>query len=289
MANTNSYATAGTALNMASPMLNMVPYVGPLLSMGAGIAGGMLEKKAAQEQAAQAKKTRDEALGLKPDPVNQYFIQKYRADKAAALGGMPGYELAKNAIDTNIATGIRTGMESGASGAQRLALASALVGKGNQSLNQLAMQNAAITGELQEAARNDLGMLGTQANRQQDIRDKWKMYGLEGAAELEKAATYNKINAMNKILGAVTSTGQTLLNQAPEIGQLAGEQRIYDIKKKANEGKPLSESDMEYLQRYGISLDSLGLGNYGGVPSGFGGSSNNVGSGAIGALGGSIF
>lgn len=219
----NPYGTASTVLKTASPMLSSLPYVGPILSMGAGIAGGLLEQKAAQDQASQAAKTRNEALRLKPEPVNKYFMQKYRADQAAALGGLPGYGLAKGAIEGDIATGLRAAKESGASGAQTLALTSALIGKGNQSLNELSMQDAAFRAGLQKDARQDLEMLGGEANRQQDIRDKWKLYGLQGASALENAATYNKMNALNKIFGSVASTATALgasANQDKKYGAL---------------------------------------------------------------------
>lgn len=202
-------------LKASSGLLNMVPYVGPVLSMAANFAGGALEAKAAQDQKAQAEKARKEALGLKPEKISKYYTDKLKADKAAALAGLPGYELAKSAIDTNIATGIRGAMEGGASGAQRLALISALSTKGNQALNDLSIKDATFKAGLQKDVRDTMADLGDEEYKQQLIRDKWKEMGLEGASALENASTYNKVNALNKILGSAATTISALGSQIP--------------------------------------------------------------------------
>jgi len=262
----DGYKTAGNVLSMASPMLNAVPYIGPLLSMGASIGGGLLEQKAAKEQAAQADKMRRDALNLKPEKISKYYTDKLRADKMAALSGLPGYGLAKNAIDANIATGLRAGAESSESGAQRLALASALIGTGNKSLNDLSMADAEFKAGLQKEARGTMQMLGDKEYQQQLIRDEWKQRGLEGASAMENAATANRIGALNKIMGAVASTGTSLLNQAPQLGEMIGEQKIRNIQMRANKGEQLTNADLDLLKKYGITLDSIGLGSYEGLP-----------------------
>lgn len=206
----DGYGTAGTVLKTAGPMLNAVPYIGPLLSMGASIGGGLLEQKAAKEQAAQADKMRRDALNLKPEKISKYYTDKLRADKMAALSGLPGYELGKKAIDANIATGLRAGAESSESGAQRLALASALIGIGNKSLNDLSMSDAEFKAGMQKDARATMQTLGDKEYQQQLIRDKWKEMGLKGAAAMENAATANSIGAMNKIMGSIASTATAL-------------------------------------------------------------------------------
>jgi hypothetical protein len=178
--------------------------------MGASIGGGLLEQKAAKEQAAQADKMRRDALNLKPEKISKYYTDKLRADKMAAISGLPGYGLAKNAIDANIATGLRAGAESSESGAQRLALASALIGTGNKSLNELSMSDADFRMGMQKEARGTMQTLGDKEYQQQIIRDRWKEMGLTGAAAMENAATANSIGAMNKIMGGIASTATTL-------------------------------------------------------------------------------
>ena len=209
----------GTGLKTAAPLLSAVPYVGPILSMGAGIAGGLLEQSAAKKQQEQAAKAREEALGLKPANIQGEFYQKFRADKAAELAGLPGKQLWQNMLDQRLAGDVRSIRESAPTGAAALAAASAAMGRQSSDLNTLAIKDAEFKAMQAKDTRNTLWDLGLQKNRQEDIRNVRQREGLTAASALENAATYNKQNAINKILGTVGGTASAIASNVDSQGK----------------------------------------------------------------------
>lgn len=206
--------TAGSLIKTVSPALGAIPYVGPILSMAGNITGGLLEADAAKKQQEQAAKEREAALGMKPAQVNPLFTQKLKADKAAELAGMPAKALWQQMLDARKAADIRAIQESSPSGAATLAAISAAEGNQNTSLNDLMVKDAMWRADMGEKTRGTLWDVGLQANRQEDIRNERQAQQLQAAGALEAAGTFNKQNAINKIIGGVTSTASSLTANA---------------------------------------------------------------------------
>jgi len=204
--------TAGTALKTISPMLGAIPVFGQVASMATGLIGGALEAGAAQRQAAQAEKARKEALQTQTQALRPEFTQKLRADQMAALSGLPNYDQALANIQANTANQVRTIRESSPTGESTLAAISAALGKENEATRATDALDAQYRADLNKDVRNTMWSIGKEGRYLEDIRDQQKREGLSAAAALENAATYNKQNAANKILGSIGSTAAGLAN-----------------------------------------------------------------------------
>lgn len=194
----------------------MIPYIGPAVSAIGGIVGGVLEGEEAKKQAEQAARARKEAMGLKPDALNPEFRQSLQSAKMAELSGLPGLGLWKEQLGQKSANNLRAILESSPSGAATLAAMSAAVGQENQALNQLGLSDMAYKAERNKEVRDALWQTGLQKRGLEDRRDVWKREGLNAAAALENAATYNKVNSIDKIIGSVTSTASSLTANAQQ-------------------------------------------------------------------------
>lgn len=207
---------AGTALKTISPMLGAIPVFGQVASMATGLIGGALEANAAQRQAQQAERARKDALATQKQAIRPEFLQKYRADQMAALNGLPNYEQALGNIQANTANQVRTIRESSPTGEATLAAISAALGQENAATRDLSGADAQYRAGLEKDARGTLWNLGEQERYLENIRDSQKREGLAAAGALENAATYNKQNAANKILGSIGSTAAGLANNYTE-------------------------------------------------------------------------
>lgn len=193
-----------------SGMAGAIPIAGPIISGLGGIIGGVLEGQEAEKQKQQAEKARKDALNLKPENIDPIFQQKLRADKAAELAGLPGKLLWQNMLDQRTANDLRAIRDSSPNGAAALASASAAMGRNSQDLNTLAIKDAEFRAGQAKETRDTLWDVGLQKNRQEDIRNVRREQGLTAASALENAATYNKMNAINKILGTVGGTASAI-------------------------------------------------------------------------------
>lgn len=199
-------ATAGSVIKSVSPALSAIPFVGSALSAIGTFAGGMLEQDAAKKQAAQAEKIRQEALRTKAQQLQPEFLQKLKMDEMAALGGIPGLDLHKQALEAKNADTARAIRESSPNGAATLAAMAATKGLENQSLSELMAKNEAYkAGALKDVGETVKG-IGGEKQSLQDKADIVKRQGLQAASAFDAASTYNKQNAINKMLGAATST-----------------------------------------------------------------------------------
>lgn len=207
----DALGTTGTVLSTAAPLLNAVPYVGPILSAAATIGGGIMQTSAAKKQAAQAAKVRDEALRTGKQPLRPEFAQRLRMDKMLAQAGLAGLPLYQEKLDERLSNSVRSVREQSNSGAGTLAAVSALTGAENDQLRELMIQDAAVKQELQKRVGDTNWDIGVKERGLEDIRDAQKREGLTAAAALENAATYNKQQGIKSILGAVgtAATGLT--------------------------------------------------------------------------------
>lgn len=206
----DAQGTAGNLLKTISPMFGAVPIAGPIIS-GLGTAvGGFLEMDSAKKQQEQAAKEREAALKMKPDAIDPMFNQKLRADKFAALGGMPGKPLWQQMLDQRTANDLRAIQESSPSGAAALTAISAAEGNKNSALNELLIADGSFRAGADKDVRSTMWDIGLQKNREEDIRNEKQSAQLQNAGALEAAGTYNKQNAINKVIGAGTSTVSAL-------------------------------------------------------------------------------
>lgn len=211
--------TAGTVLSTAAPLLNAVPVVGSLLSMGATIGGGLMQNAAAKKQAEQAARTREQAAGIKPRDIQSEYYKKLRADQMASLSGLAGLELGQQKLDAATAANLRNIREGSASGAQTVAALSSALGQQNMAQNALTAQDLEYRADMRQQVGNDLAMVGERKDVQQGITDQKQRDMLQMAAALENASTFNKQQGTNQILGAVSSTASSLGNMPIEQSQ----------------------------------------------------------------------
>lgn len=206
--------TAATAIKTITPMLGMIPGIGQVASVAGGIIGGVLENDVANNQAAQAEKMRKEALRTQTQALRPEFAQAERIRKMQALQGLQGKEQIAENIDENIAANLRSIKESSPQGATATAAISALVNKANAQKRELGIKDAQIkydaTGKLADTKWD----MGLQQRGLEDRRDLQRTQGLTAASAMENAATANKMNATNKIIGSVTSTATALTKNA---------------------------------------------------------------------------
>ena len=266
MVNENIEGGVGTGLKTVSPILNAVPFVGGILS-GVGTAvGGLLESDAAKRQALQAERVRQQALRTKAQQLQPEFLQKLKMDEMAALGGIPGLDIHKQALEAQNADTARAIRESSPNGAATLAAMAATNGLENQSLNELMAKNEAYkAGALKDVGETVKG-IGGEKQSLQDKADAVKARGLQAASALEAASTYNKQNAINKMLGAATSTIGSLTKNADGDSEDAALKKLlaeYLMKQKTGETNPQSNfggllnSDVYNLQNSDINMPDL--------------------------------
>jgi len=200
----------GGAASGIAGMTGVGSWLAPLIGLGTNLIGGALEKGEANKQAAQAAKIRQEALRTKAQAIQPEYLKKLRMDEMAALGGIPGLDLHKQALEAKNADTARAIRESSPNGAATLAAMAATKGLENQSLSELMAKNEAYkAGALKDVGETIKG-IGGEKQSLQDKADIVKRQGLQAASAFDAASTYNKQNAINKMLGAATATAGSL-------------------------------------------------------------------------------
>lgn len=197
-------------LSTVSPALSAIPYVGTILSAAGTIAGGLMQKSAAEKQAKQAEQVRKQALATQKQALRPEFANKKRLEEMAYLSGLPALSTAQQNIDEDIASNIRAIRDSSPSGGTAVQAISAALQMGNKAKRNLDIQNAEFkANKLSDVGRTEWA-IGEKQRQLEDIRDAQKREGLIAASAFENAATANKMNAANMITGALTSTGAAL-------------------------------------------------------------------------------
>lgn len=198
--------TAGSVVKGVSPMLGMIPYVGPLLSMGGSMLGGYLEQDAAKKQTEQAANLRKQANAMMPNKIQSEYGAKYRGDMAAALAGMPGIDMYKQFLADNMAThmrGIALNSPNGGAAVNAMSLA---LGQENAAVNKLGLSSAEYSANKMDEALKDILDIGGKKDKQQEILDEKKKLMFSQANNLEASGLSNKMGGINKMIGGVTST-----------------------------------------------------------------------------------
>lgn len=208
----------GTGLAVASPALNFVPYVGPLLSAAAAVGSGFLEKDAARRQQEQAANLRNQASALTPEALSPNLQASQQARNLAAQSNMPGLEFYKNALSQAMAGQIRAIHQNSPNGARAVNAISLLYGQQNDALGKLGAQNAQYRGTLGAEARQGLYDTGIQQRALQLFRDQERDKIFGQANNLDVASTTNKLTGGQTILGALGSTGADIFKNLKTSG-----------------------------------------------------------------------
>jgi len=237
----DGYSTAGAVLKTASPILSAIPYVGPIISGIASIGGGLLEQQGAKKQAEQAERMRKDALNTEKQPLRSEFIQKQNMDKMLALQGLPGFNQYNQLVDDATASSMRAIRESSGSGAQTLAAISAANGLANENKMKLMLQNAAAQQNNIKALGDTTWNIGEKQRGLEDIRDTQRAQGLQSAAAMENAATFNKLNATKGIIGGISGAASQIGNNALMVSE-------------ADKNRELQDNYLKYLQGLGGSV-----------------------------------
>lgn len=214
-------ADDGSGLNTAADITSgvggiasVIPIAGPIISAGAGIASGIMKGIAAKKQAAQAALVRQQALDAQKQTLRPEFLQAQRMRQMSVLAGLPGYDLASNALDANTAAAVRSIRESSPDGGSTLAAISAAIGQQNAAQNQLSIKNSEYKAGQFDKLTGDTWNIGEQQRGLEDRRDLIQKQGLQAASALENASTYNKQNGFDTITGAIGSTASALSSYA---------------------------------------------------------------------------
>ncbi len=202
--------TAGSVVSGVAPALNLVPFVGGLLSTAATVGGGLLQKDAAAKQAAQAANERQQANALKPRLLDENYWKAFHSAKMASLSNMAGYEDYINNLAKNSANQMRAIQESSPNGAATLAAISALHGSQNEALNKIGVTNSAYKQGMEKEVRNDLWNLGLKKDEYYGQNEEKKNLMYQDASAKETAAMANRNTGFNTILGGLSSTATSL-------------------------------------------------------------------------------
>lgn len=204
----------------AGGVASMIPGIGT--AVGAGISGitsligGIMETQEAKKQREQAANERDQANKLKANPLQKEFWAKLRADQMASLSHMPGYNEYIDQLAENSANQARAILESSPNGAATLAAISATLGQQNKATNTLNIQDSAFKVGMEKQVRDDLWSLGEKKDVQRELMEGRRKTMLQQAGALENAATYNKMQGWNQILGGISSTAVSLTKNLGE-------------------------------------------------------------------------
>ena len=219
--------TAGQVIQGIGPALSAVPYVGPLLSMGASIGGGLLQADAAKKQQQQGMKQQQEALATPLTPLRPEFLAALHNQMLQAHSDMPGFEANKDILSQQLADQIRGIRMSSPNGDATLAAIGNAMASRNKDLMQLGAQNSAYRVGEQDKANQTLWNVGTQGVANEAIQRQQKQAGLTSAAQMLNAAMLNKQTGANQILGGISAAGTSLeknalLKQAYDAGTGTG-------------------------------------------------------------------
>lgn len=188
--------------------------IGAGINTLASIGSGISDLIAAGKQRREAAQLRTDAKNLQVQPIRQEFKDKLRQDQMLGLSGLPGYELANQAIGSNTANAVRSIRESSQSGAQALAGVGAAVTKQNEATNQLSLDNMKYKAGEEQQVGADLLTIGNEEQSLIDKRDAKRDKILDAATAQENAATYNKSAGIKTILGGVSQGASSITGQA---------------------------------------------------------------------------
>jgi hypothetical protein len=198
--------TAGSVVKGVSPMLGMIPMVGPILSMAGTMVGGYLEQDAGKKQQEQAANLQKQATAMLPNKIQSEYGAKYRGDMSAALAGLPGIDMYKQFLADNMATHMRAIKENSPNGGAAVNAMSLALGQENAAVNKLGLNSAEYSANKMDEALKDLWGVGEKKDAQQAILDEKKKAIFSQANNLSAAGTANKMGGINKMIGGVTST-----------------------------------------------------------------------------------
>lgn len=202
--------TISTVGNTIGGLASMVPGIGT--GIGAAVSGistlvgGALEASEAEKQKEQPDRVRKAALGTKPQKIQDEYLAKLRMQKMAALSGLPSLPYDVEKLGNQTANTARSIRESSPNGAATLAAMSAAKGLENSSLQDILSKNETYKANELATVANTLGEVGAEKQSLQNKANKIREQGLMAASALDAAGTYNKMEGINKILGAVGST-----------------------------------------------------------------------------------
>lgn len=248
---------AGSVIKGVAPVLSAVPYVGPILSMAATIGGGALEASEAEKQKEQAEKIRNDAKNMKPQAIQDEYLKSLRMDKMAAISGMPALEYDKSQIENNTARTLRSIQESSPSGAATLAAMGAAKALESNSLSDILAKNEAYKANANVTLSNALKGIGGEKQSLQDKMNEMKKDQLRAASGLEAAGTYNKMQGINKILGAAGSTASSLFKQVGD-----GKDNNDELVKKIMAMIAAQKGGVNTDAQAGASVDANNVWNY---------------------------
>jgi len=204
--------TSGGVLKTTTGALGAIPIVGPILSAVGGIAGGVMQGVAANKQRQQAEQIRKAALMAQKAGLRPEYAAKLRLDQMLASSDQPGLDQYKKSQEQMLATHLRTIREASPNGAATVAAISAALANENQDMNRILAGNEAYKAGKMADVGNTLWNVGDKQRYLEDLRDQEKARGLTAASAFENAATANKMNAANTIIGSLTSAGSNMMS-----------------------------------------------------------------------------
>lgn len=210
MAASDIVGTVGGAASGIASMTGVGSWLAPIISLATtGISAG-LKASEASKQKEQAEKMRREALNTQKQALRPEFKEKQRIEKMQYLAGLPALGQAQKTLDENTASNLRAIREQSPNGAATLAAISAGLSAQGRATNDLSIKNAEYKDRMLTNIGGTSWSIGEKQRALEDIRDKQMATGLSSAAAMESAATYNKQNAADTLLGGISSTATSL-------------------------------------------------------------------------------
>jgi hypothetical protein len=182
--------------------LNLVPFVGPVLSSLASIGSGALQADAARKQAAQAANIRQQAMATQKESIRPEYLAALHMAQMKALGGVPGMNEYQGNLGQELADQIRYIRMAAPGGNQALAAMSKAVAGRSAAFNQLQGQDMAYRSAAQGDVAKTLWDVGAQQRGLETYRDTQRNAGLTAASAMENAAMLNKQRGIDTALAA---------------------------------------------------------------------------------------
>lgn len=209
---------AGQTISTIGPVLNAVPYVGPILSAAASIGGGLLQSDAAKKQAAQAAKVRQDALNTAVQPMRPEYTAALHLARMHELGGLPGLQVEKGDLAQQLADQIRYIHMAAPGGNAALAAMSKAVSNQSAGLRGLQAKDELFRGNASADTAKTLWNVGDAGRKLEDIRDEQRTGGLKAAAALENASMLNKQGGYNTAAFGAAQGANSIFQNLLKLG-----------------------------------------------------------------------
>lgn len=174
-----------------------------LLTAGLGIGKAIMKKNLAKDQMARSQDLRNQGLAVKKPALRPEFQRALQGSKLRTLTGLPNEQMIKDEVDLENATSFGRGQGVASSGGELLQYAASLNAQGNQLKRGISTESANMRNQNYGNYLNTLWNVGGEELKNVAIQRMERDKFLDQSSALENAATANKFQGKQEILGAI--------------------------------------------------------------------------------------